>query len=345
MKYCPNCGQEIDENEKFCHSCGAKIADETAVGPERPITSQPESPQAAQSPPVTHEAIPADQMPPYHVKEGSFSAGQNPAISAYKKAARSPLFLIAVLLLALSIVFSIVNSFSSDIPDYVSDSVSNALEEFGDDLKFDKSDMTEINDFIDNAGNYFLPSAISTNIPSIIVLIALGLIVASAMSKNEGKTSTAGLTIIKVMSIIELVFAIIISVALTAVLAVSSVMMLKEKGDVKSVGIAFTVITIIVFIISIFCIIFFAKKLKTINTAKKTVVTGIPSDKVSGFVGVIIFIIGALSAAGAVTMMINVSAISGLASLTSGASYVLFALTLFSYKSTMREVIAGKLHG
>ena len=276
---------------------------------------------------------------------GFVTGGSSPAIAAFKKTARSPLFLLAVALLAISIIFSLVGSFTSEVPDSISSTVREFIGKNSETLKMDSSDLRELDEILNHVGPIYKWTSVSGNVPSILLFVALLLVVVSAGTRSDRPLSTAGLTILKVFAIIELVLSIIMTVALTAVLGVSAFMMIKEGDEIKGVGIIFAVLTVVVLIVCIFCVIFFAKKLKTISTAKKTVVTGIASDKVSGFVGVVAFILGALSVIGSISLMINTSATAGLASLLSGAANILFALTLFSYRTAMREVMENRSAG
>ena len=36
MKYCPNCGNQIESNTKFCPNCGTQFAEVTTMVPPNP---------------------------------------------------------------------------------------------------------------------------------------------------------------------------------------------------------------------------------------------------------------------------------------------------------------------
>ena len=41
MKYCPNCGNQINENEAFCPKCGTKMGDKSETNQQQKPTSGP----------------------------------------------------------------------------------------------------------------------------------------------------------------------------------------------------------------------------------------------------------------------------------------------------------------
>ncbi|MCR4789186.1 MAG: zinc ribbon domain-containing protein [Lachnospiraceae bacterium] len=68
MKYCPNCGQEMDDNTKFCGACGTKVdevqAQAAAPAPESaPVQSEPVFDSSAAAADTVSAAAYADPQP------------------------------------------------------------------------------------------------------------------------------------------------------------------------------------------------------------------------------------------------------------------------------------------
>lgn len=83
MKFCPNCGTELQENEKFCHNCGVMLgqcapaaeaplepdweqgAERLRYSDEQPQQYQPQyQPQYQQYPAYTQQGVQPQQLPP-----------------------------------------------------------------------------------------------------------------------------------------------------------------------------------------------------------------------------------------------------------------------------------------
>ena len=47
-RFCPNCGQPVTENEKFCHQCGSPL--QTSVDSQPTVDSQPANRLGANTP-------------------------------------------------------------------------------------------------------------------------------------------------------------------------------------------------------------------------------------------------------------------------------------------------------
>ena len=54
MKYCSNCGKEVDGNLKFCPNCGAPLDDKQAPKPEENNNNYQQNQQSQPTPPVNN---------------------------------------------------------------------------------------------------------------------------------------------------------------------------------------------------------------------------------------------------------------------------------------------------
>lgn len=199
-------------------------------------------------------------------------------------------------------------------------------------------------------------NGVTVAIISLIVsaLVALGMILIHSSAKSGGEMKTAGLTIIKVISIITLVFlcfAVVILAITTGVLfsyGSNTQDFLKEFGGSDS----FTILTrswilalyqiafAIATVIFAFLVVYYAFIIKTINCIKSTIQTGVVKGLgAAGFVGVTSIVIGALAAVGAIGIIGDGAMVVGLSSLLSAASIILFGVLLVNYR---KRVIAYK---
>ena len=63
MPYCNQCGKPIEEDDSFCHACGATTSKGKKEGKEAPPSPPPPTPGAAAAVPPT-AAVPPPTTPP-----------------------------------------------------------------------------------------------------------------------------------------------------------------------------------------------------------------------------------------------------------------------------------------
>ncbi len=192
-------------------------------------------------------------------------------------------------------------------------------------------------------------------------VLLLWLIFGAAANKRSPRMGTGALTTFKVFFIILLVLICILlaCVVLIGVLFLvlgdnrdASAFLQGFSGILAQYGLRLDMMRLdgkvlfalvicggIVFLI--FSIFFYAKLIKTINTAKRVVRTGRPDDRVSPFAAVLIILGALFTVFGAVSMIATSPAgglISGVASLLSAAASVCFAVVIFKFRSGMRRL-------
>jgi len=298
--FCSNCGIENAEGSAFCKNCGKPL-------------SAPVAPASVYTPPA--EAV----NPPLSV---------NPVLSAVKKVASSPLFLVAIIAYSVQILATIVNSTS--IGAKVEMFLYSMLDEIGYAAPYE---FYEIVDAISRIGDIpYVVGTIIGLIPTILICVGLWKTYSSAASRASDTMKTSGLTMIKVVTIIQLVW-VCIGLAVVELLLMLIVVAVAAANIYES-GI---IIAVLVFMVIIFAaafvldIIYLAKIIKSINTAKNSISTGIPSDKVSSFVAVWTFI-------GAAGMLFSL-ATSFLLSAAAITSLICFGILIFKYKSAMKALM------
>ncbi len=267
MKFCPNCGQQLEDNDVFCANCGTNL---NAVEPN--VVTAPETQVEAPIP------QPQYQQPQYAPPVQS--SGLNQAILALKKTITSAPSIIAAVLYSLSVFFMIiVAAVSSDklIALFV-----DIMRSFKINVTFTYS--TQISSVI---------SAVSANLFPLLIILGLWLTIGKAFNKRSDRMSTGGLTLIKVVMIISfisliIVFSIILIASIVGIIALISSNSRSNAGPVVALVALFFVLVGVF----IFMIVYYAKVLKTIGAAKSVAATGVPSRNASGFVAVMQFISG-----------------------------------------------------
>lgn len=171
--FCPKCGQQNDDNAVFCMGCGERLNN--------------------QQPPTNNPGV----QNPTGGSEVRYSS--NPILNEIKKFVVSPLVLIAVAALALSIILNIATA--GDIASNVLDGYFEVLEDMG--LENDIS--KELDDVLDFLDGTFTVIAIIAMLPSIIICTVLLIAVYTAFDKRSDTMSVGGFTAIKILNIIKIV--------------------------------------------------------------------------------------------------------------------------------------------
>lgn len=251
------------------------------------------------------------------------------ALEVLKRAAASPLFLIAAIAFSLQILLALVSSVTSvyAVSDVIGSFANFAyavdLPELGEMYEMYEDVFWAMGDSL--AVISFVLAFISS-IPSIIAAIGAWMIFGTGASKNKPTFGTAGLTMIKVINLIALVFAcigyglfvIIFLIALFAGIAVG-------EGAV----IAVALIMLLIFGgIATLQILYFAKINSSINTVKNIAITGQPDNRISVYVAVWLFI-------GAFFNLFSFT-LGGLCAATASA---LFGAAMLVLRSNMNKLI------
>lgn len=370
MKICPNCGFNAEDTAAFCPGCGTKLdaASEQSVSEAiSPDTEQAvevpevqpladESVSAAANEPVSTATEQQSEIPaaapntwqqngrgyveysqmyarpnamPYGMPSGA-------AVSTMKKVLSSPLALIIALGYSLIVILNYVSVIMLIITKPI----------FSSSLLNDYGLPTEINDFLYEANNFLntysnivaLFMFIGT---SILLVVAIGMwaTYAGAFGKDNGRMGTGGLTAIKAIVIFRLV-------GICCMFLLPIVMLILGLGFSADLGPEnFTVIaiaTIVITLILVLFVVYYAKLIKTINVIKGTAKTGVPNKNVSIFAAVMLIISGIT---GFIDVIISVTDsdfnwLSMIISVLSAVVTLLLGVLIFVYRSRMSDVMA-----
>ena len=346
MKFCPNCGQQLEDADVFCPNCGQNTeAVQENVQPEPQFTPAPQPQPLYQAP---------QPAPQFYTPPSSNETGLNQPILALKRTATSAPFIIGTILFTVSAILSVIMSIVA------SPSLYYLLLDF---LSSQGINISSVS--LSTASS--VVSAVISSIPTFLIILGLWLTVGAGGNKNNDRMSTAGLTIIKVIQIISLIgvcicFGIGIIAAIIGLIALG-----VNGGRYSGPGLVAGIIAFLILIAAfVLVLIFLIKILKTIGAAKKVAATGMPNNGASGFVAVILFILGISAVVSAlmllffsaflgnalydlsreikldyyiVEMLISRFAIfGGISSLLSALANIFFGITIFKFKGAMNRL-------
>lgn len=381
--FCPNCGTQVEQG-RFCPNCGCPLeqvkadpslpAEET-LNPANAVTEEaaPEPAEEIAAPKEESAAqatlLPAPEDAPSTQSYQQFAAYQptipdnygaplqqdDPVRRTIRSLASSPLFLVAAITFSVSLVLTLIGNVQLS---------STAFRQAWTFLQNYGADVPEIPAGIETAmSTSRITSALSGMIPSIVIGVGLWMTYAAAKRKND-KLLGSGLTVLRVMSIIELVLlcvgagiVLLVMMIIAAVFGFSAADAGNETATIvlMVVAIAFAVLAAVF----VLFIVFYVKVRKTIDTVRESLRSGVASDKVSTFVAVILFVSAAaqvlsfFTLLGAQLLLSQAEVLAGgrlqpvgmlaaaLLCLVSAATDTIFGVLILKYRNAMRQLAAG----
>ncbi len=311
MKVCPTCGKQNKDTAKFCTGCGASILEVIAVPGEPAPEPAPAASSIYNAPAPAAAPAPA----PAPARPAAPYVARTPAQERFKKLAGSKLAFVICIAFTLMLVFSIFNSafFSDALTEVYMDSLDIAMDAgLGDRLKdaFDIS-SSDVYNAVQEAKNVLensilnpanaasrLIGAVSGNAIRILFAVALWIIYGVAKKEESVCCGTAGLKIIRVLRTIGLVLAIILAVVIAVGIVFALFMTIREGYEDASL-----VLYILIGLTALVYVFMFCFLGGCISTVKRYISVSRNSSgrsRISGFVALLLFIGGILSAFSAI---------------------------------------------
>ena len=200
--FCSNCGAKLADGSSFCPNCGTPVKQNTT---NSNVYSQNSANNNAPVYSYNHHAGYSYNSAPQHANVPD--PQHNPVLGILKKIGSSPLFIVCASLFTLSLLLSFRYAVGGQ--NQIINSIYRIAEQFG--VSYYLWDYWEPIRFAING------YALIALIPSILVAIGLWLTFASAHNKYQPSVKTAGLTIIKVINCINLVWSCIVLAAVEIV--------------------------------------------------------------------------------------------------------------------------------
>lgn len=310
--FCPQCGQPYAEGMSFCEHCGATLPPPAAPGvaPQAGMPGQP---------------LPAQRSGPVSVLE------------LLRRLATSPLYLTGAIAYTCFILFNLVSATSGSTLERLMDQYLSLLFRYG------NMGMGELGEALDQLNSVMplmrgatLGTALVGQIPAILIVVGLWMLFASAKNRSGEPLKATGLTIIKVITIINLV---VVSLAALLVVVVLFLVMAALASYEDAIVPAFLAVIVLVAAIFALAILFYVKLATTIHTMQTSIRTGTPSDRVSAYVAVIAI----LGGVGSLMSILGAGGVSGmLAMLGAAVAAFCYGIFLFRYRKEMRLVMGGQ---
>lgn len=305
--YCTNCGTQNADDASFCRNCGSPLK-KSQTGYQQPYQA------------------PRYRQAPYSQRPAS-SAGT----AVLRNVCSSPVALVAIIAYTAAAFFSFLNAVFNSY---------GILSNF-----YQIADLLDMRSFYRTLSGSFVALSIIAMIPTVLIAVGLWLTYTSAASKTSAGVKTIGLTIIKVVLIVNLsiIGGLLAIVEIVEIVALSTVSQVSSYygyyGSASSVMTGSLVGVMIVIAIALaLVILFYVKAVKTVNTIRQTAQSGVPSDNVSVFVAVMSFIMGGFTV---ISIIGSYGALAVFSNLCSATAYITFGVFLLSYRGKMRTAVYG----
>ena len=263
-----------------------------------------------------------------------------------KKTGASAWFLIATICFTLVQLIALLSLGSDNAAIY---ELFAAVEELG----IDSGDLRELFSVVEDTSKFL---GFLGMIPGLLVMSGLWAVYAASVSRDN-RPGTAGMTIIFVITILELIgVCLVMLIAMLIIVAALSEANTYSSAipEIEATQAVLVTVLVILAAVTVFILFYYIKICTTISRVKKTLRTGVPDRRVSGFVAVMCFIGGgsaALSGLGnfisasnsevyeylsdSVQMSAYLSAASGL---LSGLAQIFIGVLIFQYKGKMSQL-------
>ena len=195
-------------------------------------------------------------------------------------------------------------------------------------------------------------SAVIGAIPSILMAVGMWLFYTTCRNTQSGNVSTVGLTICKVITIINLVLLCCVVLFLVAMVMIF-IIAFAGMGEINyysysdgyygatSAAFVITLLVIVSLIVAAVLALVIAYQvsiLRAINRIKGSALNGAPDNRISRFLTGFMMVIGVLTCLGGLFSLIA-SPVAGIASLASGGVLRLMSLLLGEYRAKMTMLL------
>ena len=309
--FCSNCGFQNGESATFCQQCGTRLNNSEPSNNQNISYNNTATAVKVKAPRSSH-----------------------PVLRVVKDFGASPLYLTAIIAFTFAIFFTLISLFRRDSASIYA--ITGIMNRLG---------MSEFNSIIWQANSYLIVLGVVSLIPSVIYAVGMWLVFAAANQRNSNTMATTGLTMIKVMEIISLVFnCIIFAIAeIACIVGIISVLHINIYGYydyqrpvmfAEYAVILLAMLSAAIVIGFVLAIIYQAKVISSINRVKKTIATANADYKVSGYVAIMNFILAFFS----IFSLFNSNYFLALSTLCSITGLICFGILLFKYKNAMKMI-------
>ena len=262
---------------------------------------------------------------------------QSGAVTVIRNMAVSVLFLVGAIGYSVYVLFQLVGGIAGGSG--IMDIMTGIMEMNGGYGSADYGTMQAVSGML---GGMTVFSTLIGMIPVMVSLAGVWLVFAAAKRNALPGLASTGLTMIRIIAIIQLVFA-SIGVVVMEILCIVFMAGMNSMAGYYGAGGSITAIIIICMIViaavSAVQIIYYLKLSGTVRRIKDTLVTGQPDEQISLYVEIICYIGGVGSALSALMSLVGFSVYGLLANAGMATANICFAILLRKYRNMMNLLI------
>ena len=257
-------------------------------------------------------------------------------MNVVRSMATSVLFLVGTIGYSVYVLFELLGSFTGGSE--IMNMFNNIMAQSG---AYSSMDYQSLQILSGIFGSTSVISTLLGLIPAMVLVAGIWIVFAAAKQNKLPGIAATGMTMIRVIVIIELVFA-CIAVFAVAVIGLLAVVGMGSLAGYYGDGAPFVVIMALVMIVLLaICaieIVYYVKLNGMVKSIKETMVTGRPNTKVSLFVEILCYLGGAGSAISALMSLVGLDIFGFLSNAGMGTAGICFGMLLRQYRNKMQTL-------
>ena len=257
-------------------------------------------------------------------------------MNVVRSMATSVLFLVGTIGYSVYVLFELLGSFTGGSE--IMNMFNNIMAQSG---AYSSMDYQSLQILSGIFGSTSVISTLLGLIPAMVLVAGIWIVFAAAKQNKLPGIAATGMTMIRVIVIIELVFA-CIAVFAVAVIGLLAVVGMGSLAGYYGDGAPFVVIMALVMIVLLaICaieIVYYVKLNGMVKSIKETMVTGRPNTKVSLFVEILCYLGGAGAAISALMSLVGPDIFGFLSNAGMGTAGICFGMLLRQYRNKMQTL-------
>ena len=261
---------------------------------------------------------------------------QNGTLNVVRTMATSVLFLVGTIGYSAYVLFELLGSFTGGSE--IMNMFNNIMAQSG---AYSSMDYQSLQILSGIFGSTSVISTLFGLIPAMVLVAGIWLVFAAAKQNKLPGIAATGMTMIRVIVIIELVFA---CIGVFAVAAIGFLVVLGMGslagyyGDGAPFVVIMALVMIVILAVCAIDIVYYVKLGGMVKRMKETLVTGRPDAKVSLFVEILCYIGGAGSAISALMSLVGLDIFGFLSNAGMGTAGICFGMLLRQYRNKMQTL-------
>lgn len=261
---------------------------------------------------------------------------QNGTLNVVRTMATSVLFLVGTIGYSAYVLFELLGSFTGGSE--IMNMFNNIMAQSGAYSSMDYQSLQMLSGIF---GSTSVISTLSSLIPAMVLVAGIWMVFAAAKQNKLPGIAATGMTMIRVIVIIELVLS---CIAVFAVAAIGFLVVLGMGsltgyyGEGTPVVVIMVLILIVILAVCAINIIYYVKLGGTVKRMKETMITGRPDTKVSLFVEILCYLGGAGSAISALMSLVGLDIFGFLSNAGMGTASICFGMLLRQYRNKMQTL-------